>query len=57
MLAYYSLKLELENRPVYIGVEDNTPMFSDENRLYDPEFGEMTGVIKIEDMIPYNPQK
>ena len=51
----YSLMLELENRPVYIGIEDNSPILSDVNTLYDPEIGEMTGIIKEEDMVPYNP--
>ena len=51
----YSLRLELENRPIYIGIEDNSPIFSDVNTLYDPEIGEMTGIIKEEDMVPYNP--
>lgn len=51
----YSLILELEKRPVYIGIEDNSPILSDVNTLYDPEIGEMTGIIKEEDMVPYNP--
>ena len=44
-MAYYSLKLEIEKRPVYIGQEDTDKFFSDENTLYDPVIGEMPSPI------------
>ena len=52
-MAHYNLTLEIEKRPVYIGVEDHTPMFSDENTLYDPVIGEMPSPISPDCIVPY----
>ena len=52
-MAYYSLKLEIEKRPVYIGQEDTDKFFSDENTLYDPVIGEMPSPIPADCIVPY----